>query len=102
MRCQRPATAGPRDLVSAPTAPVTNRVFITPPTAGLPGLSANRRTWPDTVGSVGSAHCADGFGELAVVERVVHAAARQQFRMIAMFHDAPAVHDDNRVGVSYR
>ena len=41
--------------------------------------------------AVGSARCADGFRELAVVKGVVHTAARKQFRMVAVFHDASGV-----------
>ena len=41
----------------------------------------------------------DGFSELAVVQRVVQAAARQQLCMVAVFHDASGAHDDDGVGV---
>src|SRR5450631_1596891 len=51
---------------------------------------------------LGSDDRVESFGELAVVERVVQAAALQQIRMFAMFHDAPVVHDDDAVGVSDR
>ena len=51
---------------------------------------------------LGSDHRAESFGELAVVERVVQAAALQQIHMVAMFHDAPVVHDDDGVGISDR
>src|SRR5674476_850012 len=53
------------------------------------------RSWASTRGT-------DGFSELAVVQGVVEAAALQQLCMVAMFHDASAVHDDDRVGVSDR
>jgi hypothetical protein len=51
---------------------------------------------------LGSDDRVEGFSKLAVVERVVQAAALQQIRMVAVLHDAPVVHDDDRVGVSDR
>jgi hypothetical protein len=51
---------------------------------------------------LGSDDRVEGLSKLAVVERVVQAAALQQIRMVAVLHDAPVVHDDDRVGVSVR
>jgi hypothetical protein len=83
------------DPPKAPPPPVTSTVLITI----APGGRCVRGA---AVHWAGSARGTDGFGELAVVQGVVQAAAREQFRVVAVFHDASAVHDDDRVGVSDR
>src|SRR3979411_1752908 len=47
-----------------------------------------------------SARFGEGVGELALVERVVEAAPREQLGMAALLDDAPLVHDDDAVGVA--